>query len=113
MATRTTRLTVTFRRPFVLASFDRELPAGSYDIETDEERLDGISFPVYRRTLTVIRLHPSPDHPGATRTLSVDPNELDAALQRDRAPARTAGRSEADGGAPTRAAEHGPAGGGR
>ena len=97
MTTRTTGRTVTFRRPFVLASFGSELPAGSYDVETDEELLEGISFTAYRRTLTVIRLHPSPDRPGATQTLSVDPNELDAALARDQAPDRRSAGSDGDG----------------
>jgi hypothetical protein len=53
----------------------------------DEELLEGISFPAYRRVLTLIHLHPKPGHPGLTQTLTIDPNELDAALKRDQAPA--------------------------
>lgn len=87
MTIRTSKKTVTFRRPFVLGGFDEMLPAGAYGVETDEELLEGISFPVYRRTLTLIHLHAKPDHPGLTQTLTVDPNELDAALMRDLAPA--------------------------
>jgi hypothetical protein len=63
------------------------LPAGTYSVETDEELLEGISFPAYRRILTLIHLHAKPGHPGLTQTLTVDPNELDAALKRDQAPA--------------------------
>jgi hypothetical protein len=40
---------VVFRRPFVLKGLDRTLPAGSYRVVTDEELIEGISFPVYRR----------------------------------------------------------------
>ena len=87
MTIRTSKRTVTFARPFVLGGFDEELPAGAYSVETDEEVLEGISFPVYRRILTVIHLHANPDHPGVTQTLTIDPNELDAALVRDQAPA--------------------------
>ena len=86
MTIRTSKKTVTFRRPFVLGGFDEVLPAGAYSVETDEELLEGISFPAYRRILTLLHLHPKPGRPGLTETLTVDPNELDAALERDRAP---------------------------
>jgi hypothetical protein len=85
MTIRTSKKTVTFRRPFALGGFDEALPAGAYSVETDEELLEGISFPAYRRILTVIRLHSKSDHPGFTRAVTIDPNELDAALKRDQA----------------------------
>ncbi len=83
MAARTRTELVTFKRPFSLAGFDEVLPAGAYSVEIDEERLDGISFPAYRRVAAVLHLRPTPDHPGRSQTLTVDPNELDAALARD------------------------------
>ena len=86
MTIRTTKRTVTFKRPFVLSGLDETLPAGDYTVETDEELLEGLSFKAYKRTSAFIMLRPKSDHPGHTRTLTVDPNELDAALQRDRAP---------------------------
>ena len=89
MKTRTSKRVVTFGHPFVLDSFDTELPAGDYDVETDEELLEGISFTAYRRILTVIHLPPKPGRPGVMQTLSIDPNELDAALERDRRGAET------------------------
>jgi hypothetical protein len=52
MTTRTSNKTVTFRRPFVLGGFDEVLPAGAYCVETDEELLEGMSFPAYRRILS-------------------------------------------------------------
>jgi hypothetical protein len=33
MTTRTSKKTVTFRRPFVLGGFDEVLPAGAYSVE--------------------------------------------------------------------------------
>ena len=87
MTIRTSEKTVTFTNPFVLGGFDEVLPAGVYSVETDEELLEGISFPAYRRILTVIHLHAEPNKPGLARTMTVDPNDLDAALQRDQAPA--------------------------
>ncbi len=41
MARRTTTKSVTFARPFRLAGLEEEFPAGQYDVETDEELLDG------------------------------------------------------------------------
>ena len=95
MTIRTSEKTVTFRRPFVIGAFEEVLPAGDYRVETDEELLEGISFPAYRRILTLIHLHAKPAHPGRTRTMTIDPNELDAALERDRAPIETLDRPEA------------------
>ena len=89
MTTRTTPGTVTFRRPFVLAGFGETLPEGTYHIETDEERIDGLSFDAYRRTVTSLRLPAKPGR-GLVQTLTLDPNDLDAALARDRAPAEEA-----------------------
>ena len=65
---------------------DEVLPAGAYCVETDEELLEDISFPGYRRILTLIHLNATSDHPGVTRTVTIDGNELDAALKRDQAP---------------------------
>ena len=45
MTIRTSEKTVTFRNPFVIGGFDEVLPAGVYSVETDEELLEGISFP--------------------------------------------------------------------
>ena len=87
MTTRTIKRTVVFERPFVLGGFDEVLLAGTYSVETDEELLDGISFPAYRRISTLIRLPTQSGNPAFTRALTIDPTELDAALLRDQATA--------------------------
>ena len=69
-----------------MGGFDEVLPAGAYIVETDEELLQGISFPAYRRISTLIYLHAKPGNPGRRQALTIDPNELDAALMRDQAP---------------------------
>ncbi len=86
MTIRTTQSTVTFMKPFVLAGLDEEQPAGTYDIETDEERLESLSFSAYRRVQTLIHLHPKTGNPTLIQSMKIDPEELDAALQRDRTP---------------------------
>lgn len=88
MTKRTRTKTVTFGSSFVLGELDEVMPAGAYAIETDEELLEGISFPAYRRVSTLIHLHPERGQPGLTRTLVVYPKELDAAFQRDQATAK-------------------------
>ena len=54
MTTRTTSTTVAFRRPFRLKGVDRLLPPASYRVVTDEELIEGLSFPAYRRVWTAI-----------------------------------------------------------
>lgn len=82
--TRTTKTTVTFARPFFLGDSVHELPAGAYDIETDEELLAGLSFPAYRRTEIRLYVPTGAVQKGRSRTLIILPQDLDAALQRDK-----------------------------
>ncbi len=87
MTMRTTKSTVAFVRPFRLGAFGDELPAGRYPIETDEELLEGLSFPAYRRTATMMQLMPDPLHPGVREIAMVDPEQLEKALAEDTAQA--------------------------
>lgn len=78
MTTRTTRKTVTFTRSFVLGDAGTQAP-GTYEVDTDEELIDGLSFVAYRRVATLIKLRRG----GATEVFKVNPAELDAALMLD------------------------------
>ena len=82
MTTRTTRTTMEFNSPFSLESIGRILPAGSYEVVTDEELIEGLSFPVYRRVATML-LVPTQSHQGSVEMLTVDPLGLAAAKDRD------------------------------
>lgn len=84
MKTRTSEKTVTFRRPFALAGLGEVLPAGTFSVEMDEELIEGVPYLAYRRLSTLLRPHPQSGHGHLTRALAVDPDELDAALARDR-----------------------------
>ena len=85
MLTRTTSRTVTFLRPSSFGA-ERELPAGDYLVERDEELLQGLSFPAYRCVATYLRI---PGRPGSSdRMIPLGLRELEAALERDRADAR-------------------------
>jgi hypothetical protein len=85
MTVRTTKETVTFVNSFKLGDFEEALPPGTYNVETDEKLLEGLSFRAYRRTLTLIHVPGKSGDRGLSRTLTIDPNELDAALKRDAA----------------------------
>jgi hypothetical protein len=90
VTTRTTKTTVTFTRPFSLTGFDGEQPAGSYSVETDEELLEGVSFPAYRRMATMMQVEPGPRSNGSVLQVAViDPKELEAALAVDSAHSET------------------------
>ncbi len=96
MLTRTTRETVTFRSPFSLKGVGRLLPAGNYEVVTDEEMIEGLSFPVYRRVATTM-LVPAQSCLGSLEMLAVDPPSLAAAKDRD-----AAASSDIAGGAPAK-----------
>jgi hypothetical protein len=84
MTTRTTKSTVIFKRPFSLSGFDGEQPAGSYSVETDEELLDSVSFPAYRRLATMMQLDAKTVGPsGILQVAVIDPLQLEAALAAD------------------------------
>ena len=59
MTIRTRRETVTFHHPFQIRGIDRLLPAGAYEVITDEEMIEGLSFPAYRRVATMIMVRAS------------------------------------------------------
>jgi hypothetical protein len=82
MTTRTTRKFVTFEQPFSLADGERRLPAGSYEVITDEELIEGLSFPVYRRVGTMM-LVPGRSRQASLEMVSVDPSTLAAAIEGD------------------------------
>jgi hypothetical protein len=90
MTTRTSWRTITFKSPFLLAGLDEPLPAGEYRVETEEERIEGISYAAYRRSSTVLRLPAASGPAYLTRAMTVDPDELTAALERDLAGAESA-----------------------
>jgi hypothetical protein len=83
MKVRTTKSTVTFARPFRLGPFGEQLPTGRYPIEIDEELVDGMSFPAYLRTATMMQLMPDPQRPSVTEIAMVDPQQLEEALTMD------------------------------
>lgn len=54
MTIRSRREAVTFKHPFHIRGVDRQLPAGTYEVITDEESIEGLSFAAFRRIATMI-----------------------------------------------------------
>ena len=89
MTTRTRNESVVFSHPFELKGIDRILPAGNYQLVTDEELIEELSFPVYRRVSTMM-LVPAQSHSNSSvEMVAVDPHDLQAARDRDCAPRQT------------------------
>ena len=89
MTMRTTSRTVTFIHPFNLSGIDKEQPAGTYTVETDEELLQALSLPAYKRISTLIRLPARPRSTMVTQIVEINPRELAAALTGDAQPDET------------------------
>jgi hypothetical protein len=76
MMNRTTLTYVVFARPFSLPGLDGLQPARTYTIETEEELLEGLSFPAYRRTGTVMLFPAKRGSMITGQAVAVDPVEL-------------------------------------
>jgi hypothetical protein len=85
MIARSLSKTVVFCRPFLLKGIDRTLPPGEYRVVTDEELIEGISFPVYRRVSTMIFVPAQSHGPSSVEMLTIDPDDLRAAQNQDAA----------------------------
>jgi hypothetical protein len=83
MTVRTIRRTISFLRPFYLKGVDRVLPPRDYDVVTDEELIEGLSFSAYHRVSTAIFV-PAPSG-SAIEMVTIDPLDLEAALEQDAA----------------------------
>ncbi len=76
---RTTKTNVTFAHPFRIAPDGETYPAGAYDVETDEEAIEGNDRTAYVRVKTLLFVKVG----GTTSIHTVDPTALAEALARD------------------------------
>ena len=83
MTTRSRRETVHFRHPFRIKGIDRQLAAGAYEIVTDEEMIEGLSFPCFRRVATMIMVPAAAPHHSSTEMLSISSVDLSDAQRID------------------------------
>src|SRR3984957_14555210 len=83
MTTRSRRETVTFRHSFRIRGIDRELPAGAYEVITDEEMIEGLSFASFRRVATMIMVPAAAPRSAAMEMISISSIALSDAQRID------------------------------
>ncbi len=83
MTTRTRRETVHFRHPFRIKGIDRQLAPGAYEIVTDEEMIEGLSFPCFRRVGTLMMIPGAAPRHSATEMISISSVDLSDAQRED------------------------------
>jgi hypothetical protein len=89
MTTRSRRETITFQHPFRIRGIDRLLPPGAYEVVTDEEMIEGLSFASFRRVATMIMVPAAPPRSSTMEMISIgsvdlsDAQRIDASAPRD------------------------------
>jgi hypothetical protein len=76
MTTRSRRETVHFKHPFRIKGIDRQLPSGDYEVVTDEEMIEGLSFASYRRVATMIMVPAAAPHGSNMEMISIGSVDL-------------------------------------
>jgi hypothetical protein len=82
MTMRSRRETVTFKHPFRIKGIDRQLQAGAYEVVTDEEMIEGLSFASFRRVATMIMVPGAAPRASSMEMISINAIDLTNA-QRD------------------------------
>ena len=86
MTTRSRRETVHFKHPFRIKGIDRLLAPGAYEVITDEEMIEGLSFASFRRVATMIMVPGAAPRTSSMEMISIGSVDLSDA-QRDDASA--------------------------
>jgi hypothetical protein len=85
MTIRSRTETLVFERPFHLTGLDRMLPPGSYEVLTDEEMIEDVSFPCFRTVLTMIMVPGEWPFSTAIEMITTTATELSDAQRNDKA----------------------------
>jgi hypothetical protein len=83
MTMRSRRETVTFQHPFRIKGIDRLLPPGGYEVITDEEMIEGLSFASFRRVATMIMVPAAAPRNSAMEMISISSIALSDAQRID------------------------------
>jgi hypothetical protein len=83
MTTRSRRETVHFKHSFRIRGIDRLLPPGGYEVVTDEEMIEGLSFPSFRRVATMIMVPGAPPRQSSIEMFSISAIDLSDAQRID------------------------------
>jgi hypothetical protein len=83
MTMRSRRETVTFKHPFRIKGIDRLLSAGAYEVITDEEMIEGLSFASFRRVATMIMVPAAAPNAASMEMVSIGSIDLSDAQRID------------------------------
>ncbi|MEA2819757.1 MAG: hypothetical protein QOJ86_1761 [Bradyrhizobium sp.] len=83
MSMRSRRETITFRHPFRIKGIDRELQPGAYEVVTDEEMIEGLSFASFRRVATMIMVPGAAARASSMEMISISATDLSDAQRID------------------------------
>jgi hypothetical protein len=83
MTMRTRRETLHFRHPFRIKGIDRQLAPGAYEVITDDEMIEGLSFPCFRRVATMIMIPGAPPRHSSVEMISISSVDLSDAQRID------------------------------
>jgi hypothetical protein len=83
MTMRSRRETITFRHPFRIKGIDRLLRAGAYEVITDEEMIEGLSFASFRRVATMIMVPGAAPRASSMEMISISATDLSDAQRID------------------------------
>jgi hypothetical protein len=84
MTMRSRRETLTFKHPFRIKGIDRLLSPGAYEVITDEEMIEGLSFPSFRRVATMIMVPGASPHSSSIEMISIGSIDLADAQRGER-----------------------------
>jgi hypothetical protein len=83
MTARSRRETVHFKHPFRIKGIDRMLSPGAYEVITDEEMIEGLSFPCFRRVATMIMVPAATPRASSMEMISISSVDLSDAQRND------------------------------
>ncbi|KSV61794.1 hypothetical protein [Sinorhizobium sp. Sb3] len=84
MFARTKHRTVHFDQPFWMPDLGEIVSPGDYQVDEDEELIEGISWLAYRRVATFITLPATAANEYRKRLIAIDPEELERLIAVDR-----------------------------
>jgi len=83
MTMRSRRETITFKHPFRIKGIDRQLRAGAYEVITDDEMIEGLSFASFRRVATMIMVPGAAPRSSSMEMISINAIDLTNAQRID------------------------------
>jgi hypothetical protein len=88
----TVETTAIFLQAFQVPGLSEVLPAGEYAVEVELQAPLGHADPGLWKASVLVQLHPTPDSPGLSRTMTISLADLEHALAKDKLSGPAAGR---------------------